>query len=79
MQGYMTHIAKQGERWDTIAYRYYANPFAYGLLIAANPQLSITPILPAGAVVAVPIVNSSDTLPASDTPVINEELPPWLM
>lgn len=73
MQGYMTHIARQGERWDSIAYRYYANPLAYGELIRANPHLPITPTLSAGAVVAVPIVASTNAT------VIKQELPPWLM
>ena len=48
------------------------NPFAYGLLLQANPQLPITATLPAGAVVAVPIVL------ASDDSVVAQELPPWL-
>lgn len=72
MNGFMTHIAKQGERWDSIAYRYYANPFAYGVLLQANPQLPITATLPAGAVVAVPIVSPSDDK------AVAQELPPWL-
>ncbi len=72
MNGFMTHIAKQGERWDSIAYRYYANPFAYHELLQANPQLPITATLPAGAVVAVPIVS-----PNNDS-VVAQELPPWL-
>lgn len=73
MQSYMTHIAKQGERWDSIAYYYYANPFAYGELIRANPHLPITPTLSAGDIVAVPIVANTNQ------DVIKQELPPWLI
>ena len=56
----LKHTVTAGERWDTLAWRYYGNPFAYGKLIEANPALNITPVLPSGATVLIPLLSVAE-------------------
>ncbi len=70
MAEFIQHITSDGERWDTIAYKYYGDPFAYEQIIDANPSVPIVPILPSGIVLMIPVVEDDATLPS-------EELPPW--
>lgn len=67
------HITQAGERWDTLAWRYYGDPLAYGRIIEANPALDISSTLPSGLVVLVPVLPLAE---ASQT-LQDEELPPW--
>ncbi|MGP8432040.1 tail protein X [Paraburkholderia fungorum] len=69
------HVTQQGERWDTLAWRYYGAPYDYGRIIEANPALDISAQLPSGVVVLVPViplaqVQLTEQLGSSD-------LPPW--
>ena len=67
---YITHVTRAGERWDSLAWRYYGDPTMYAPIIAANFGLvPATPVFPDGLVVGVPILVVS---------TINEsDLPPW--
>ena len=67
---YLEHITREGERWDSLAWRYYGDAFAYGPLIEANPHLRITPRLPAGQMLLVPFIES-------DSNRLSQSLPPW--
>lgn len=67
---YLTHITQEGERWDSLAHRYYGNALAYEQIIVANPQVSISPVLPSGLVLLIPVVAAVDEA--------LEDLPPWL-
>ncbi|MBN3264580.1 tail protein X [Pectobacterium brasiliense] len=64
---HLEHITTQGERWDTLSYRYYGYP----RIIAANPHIPIVPLLPSGLVVLIPIIEQAEASKAEDTP-------PWL-
>ena len=66
---YLIHITRDGDRWDQIAYRYYNDPYAYERIIAANPNVPIVDVLPAGIRLAVPIIHEELT---------EEDLPPWM-
>jgi phage tail protein X len=52
----LKHTVTAGERWDTLAWRYYGDPFAYGKIIEANPALNIAAVLPEGVTVLVPLL-----------------------
>lgn len=66
---YIIHKTKQGERWDSLAYKYYGNCFKYTPIVMANPNMPISPFLPEGVDVVIPFFdNNTET---------NEELPPW--
>lgn len=67
---YFVHISR-GERWDQLAERYYGRAQLYAPLISANPLVPITPTVPAGTRLVVPVL-SLDNLPAQEG-----EQPPW--
>ena len=66
---YLTHITRDGERWDALAAKYYGNALDYERIVAANPHVPLTAIISAGQTLAIPVVEQSDVL---------EDLPPWL-
>lgn len=65
----LTHITLEGQRWDQLAWHYYADPHRYLPIVQANPHVPLTGELPAGLVLAIPVL---DTLPTT------EDLPPWM-
>lgn len=67
------HITQAGERWDTLAWRYYGDPLAYGRIIAANQRWTSAPLAASGVVVLVPVL----PLTESSQALQDEELPPW--
>ena len=69
MTEYLPYLTREGDRWDLIAYRVYGDVAKQDLIIAANPELAITPMLAGGVTVRVPIL-PDDTPPPST-------LPPW--
>lgn len=70
MTAYLPHTTVEGQRWDWLAWQYYGNPLAYELIISANPHVPITPTLPGGVELLIPIQEETETLAA-------EDLPPW--
>jgi len=67
---YIEHVTREGERWDQLAWHYYGDPHAYERIILANPTVPITPLLPSGVMLLIPLVEETDA-------VSGEELPPW--
>jgi len=66
---YLTCLTREGDTWDAIAWRYYGNAYRYPPIIAANPQVPMTPVLPAGIVLTIPVLpREPDT----------QSLPPWM-
>jgi phage tail protein X len=69
MSEYYEYITKDGDRWDLIAYDFYANPTLYEPIITANPDVPIIPILPSGLKLKIPVIEDNNQ--------IQFELPPW--
>ncbi len=67
---FLTHITTEGERWDSIAWRYYHDVTKIPLLVEANPQAPIRDTLPSGLTLFVPVIEL-------DEAAAIEELPPW--
>jgi phage tail protein X len=67
---YYEYITQEGERWDTLAYRWYGNAFLLTVLLAVNPHVPIVPVLPAGTLVFIPKLNIEQRTD-------NSKLPPW--
>ncbi len=65
----IVHVTNAGERWDTIAWNYYGNATQYSAIVMANPQVSISPTLPAGIQLIIPVIVQTVA------PVTS--LPPW--
>lgn len=60
-----------GENWGQISYQAYGDEGLMSTITDANPTVAITPILPAGITLVIPIVE----VPAST--VNSALLPPW--
>jgi len=69
----LIHITTAGERWDLIAWHYYGDAHRYAPLIAANPHVPITPALPAGIRLNIPVLARQ-----SGTTIHKQGLPPWM-
>lgn len=68
---FLEHLTTEGERWDQIAWKYYGDPHDYGRIVAANPHAPITPTLPGGLRLNIPIIERAAA-------VAPQEKPPWL-
>ena len=66
----LTHVTQAGERWDSIAWRYYRDVGQVPRLIEANPHAPVSPALPSGLVLAVPLIDSG----VANNPA---GVPPW--
>jgi len=67
---YLRHRTQDGDRWDLLAWRYYGSATDYERIIAANPGAPISPVLPGGIELRIPVVERSAVIGT-------EELPPW--
>ena len=65
---YIEHITQAGERWDTIAHRYYGDATLLSPLVEANEHLRLLPVLPAGLPVRVPLIDDAEALGPQDLP-----------
>lgn len=68
---YLEYRILQGDTWDYVAWRMYGDESLIEILTTANPHIPLTPFLPMGVVMAVPII---------ETPrpsLNNSQRPPW--
>jgi phage tail protein X len=70
---YLEHRARDGERWDALAWRYYGDPTQYGRIAEANPDLNLSATLPAGERVLIPVL----TVAEAGATAQESDLPPW--
>jgi len=71
MTGIVEYIVKEGDRWDSIAFKAYGDAAMYAGIIEANPNATISPVLVAGQRLTIPIVEQSEIQ------IDSEDLPPW--
>tara|TARA_R110000782_G_scaffold252478_1_gene340304 strand:- start:262 stop:483 length:222 start_codon:yes stop_codon:yes gene_type:complete len=71
MANFVEYVTKQGDRWDTIAFKAYGDASLINGIIEANTSIIISPILQAGTRVIVPILESGEVQ------IDSELLPPW--
>lgn len=71
MDNFVEYVTKQGDRWDTIAFKAYGDASLINGIIEANTSIIISPILEAGTRVIVPILESGEIQ------IDSELLPPW--
>ncbi len=55
---YKFYKTQTGDRWDKIAYKFYGDVFKQQPIIEANSDVAITPILPAGITLMIPILEN---------------------
>lgn len=66
------YTLKSDDRWDNIAQLAYGVPGKIEDIVALNPNVLITAVIPAGTILNIPVVEAEDAIPAA------ELLPPWL-
>jgi len=66
---YVIHITKQGERWDSLAYKYSGDATRFLPIIEANKTLSPEETFQGGLRVFIPVLDAE--------PLSVERLPPW--
>jgi len=71
MENFVEYVTKQGDRWDTIAFKAYGDSTLVNGIIEANTSIVISPILEPGTRVIVPILESGEIQ------IDSELLPPW--
>lgn len=62
------HLTLEGDRWDALAWKYYNDVSKMGLLIESNQHAPITPVLPSGITLRIPLIEQPETV---------QDLPPW--
>ena len=71
MANVVEYITKDGDRWDTIAFKAYGDATLVNGIIEANTAIRIVPVLSAGIRIVVPILESGEIQ------IDSELLPPW--
>lgn len=66
------YIVKSDERWDNIAFKAYGTTANIEIIIKANPNVDITPVVPAGTILNIPIIDEETLSTSTDI------LPPWM-
>jgi phage tail protein X len=67
---FIPHLTLEGERLDSIAWKYYGDATLFGPIVAANFGRGVlVPVFPAGVAIKVPLLVSSG--------VQQNDLPPW--
>ena len=66
---FIRHITSNTERWDLLAWTYYGDPMLFGPIVMANPTIPIEPVLEAGLVIMIPVMQQTSSSP--------QNLPPW--
>lgn len=67
----INYTSKQGDRWDLLTYKMYGSVTGMKTIMDANPYVALSPVIPAGSVIIIPIAEDTDNA------VITENLPPW--
>lgn len=70
-QQFIPHVTVAGERWDTLAWKYYGDATLIGPIIQTNPQVAIEAVFEAGLNIGVPVLAVN---PAAQR---QADLPPW--
>lgn len=68
-QQFLSYITVTGDRWDSLAWKFYGDATMYATLIEANPSVAIAPVLADGQRLVIPIIEPPTTPTTT--------LPPW--
>lgn len=70
MMGSFNYTTTDGDRWDTLAVRFYGDNSGIAILIDANGAVPITAVIPAGTPLVIPVVDNMEITDKTN-------LPPW--
>lgn len=65
------YLVKDGDRWDSIAFKAYGDSTLIGGIIEANKAIVISAVLVAGTKIYIPILEDGGII------IDSELLPPW--
>ena len=68
---FIPHITVAGDRWDTLAWKYYGDASLFGPIIQTNPQIPIEAVFEAGLNIGIPLLIVDQTVQEAS------DLPPW--
>ena len=73
MSSFVEYIVKEGERWDTVAYKAYGviNKDTVSAIVENNKNVPLFPILQTGTRLLIPVLEKSEI------EINSELLPPW--
>lgn len=71
MASVIEYLVKDGDRWDSIAFKAYGDATKVAGIIEANKSVIISAVLVAGTKIVVPILEDGDII------IDSELLPPW--
>jgi len=66
---YFEHITIDGDRWDLLAYDYYNDAKKMNIIIKANPEVLLKPVIAAGVKLRIPVIKIENP--------VSGGLPPW--
>lgn len=69
--GSIEYLVKDGDRWDSVAFKAYGDATRVAEIIEANKATIISAVLVAGTKIIVPILEDGDII------IDSELLPPW--
>jgi phage tail protein X len=69
---FITHITRAGDRWDTLAWKYYGDASLFSPIIQVNPQIPIEAVFEAGLTIGVPLLTVNPAIQNA------ADLPPWV-
>lgn len=72
MSEFTEYRTLSGDRWDFIAHKAYGDATQYQKIIAANPSIAVSAVLPPGTLIKVPIISTQQQSPQNLS-----NLPPW--
>lgn len=71
MADVVEYLVKDGDRWDSIAFKAYGDPTLISGIIEANKATVISAVLVAGTKIVIPILEQGEVV------IDSELLPPW--
>lgn len=71
MEDLIEYLVKDGDRWDSIAFKAYGDPTLISGLIEANKATVVSAVLEAGSKIIIPILEEGEIT------IDSELLPPW--
>jgi phage tail protein X len=67
---YIPYVTVAGDRWDTVAWRFYGDATVITPIVMANPTVAVMAVFDAGINIAIPIL-------AYNAAQSTANLPPW--
>jgi phage tail protein X len=68
---FIPYVTVAGDRWDSLAWRFYGDAALFGPIIQTNPQIPIEAVFEAGLNIGIPLLAVDHMIKET------ADLPPW--